>query len=303
MQPGILRYIARRIVFAGLLIFCSSSAAFLLARIVPGDYFTDLQLDPAYVAAERARLGLDRPLPQQYGDWLAGGLRLDFGESLKFGRPVGDLIRERAGNTLVLGASALILATLIGIPLGVVSGTRRRSAIGSFAKVTSLVLLSVPPLITSLVVLLIAVRTGWFAIGAGHPLLPSLALALPIAAVLERLQSQAIAATLDDPAVLAAFARGIPPRRVIWRHCLRLSLKPVLAIYGVIVGGVLSGSFVVEVVMAWPGLGHLMQQALLSRDFYLISGCAAVGSVFLALGILLSDLALLAVDPRLGEAA
>ena len=302
MQPGILRYIARRILFAGLLVFCSSSAAFVLARLAPGDYFTDMQMDPAFVAAERARLGLDRPLPQQYGDWLASGLRLDFGESLRFRRPVGDLIRERAGNTLLLGASALILATVAGIPLGVVSGTRRRSAAGVMAKSASLVLLSIPPLITSLVLLLIALRTGWFAIGAGHLLLPSLALALPIAAVLERLQSQAIAATLGEPSIMAAFARGIPTARVIWRHCLRLSLKPVLAIYGVIVGGVLSGSFVVEVVMSWPGLGDLMHQALLSRDLYLVSGCAAVGSLFLAAGILLSDLALLAVDPRVGEA-
>jgi len=303
VQSSLLRYIARRTVLAALLVFCASSAAFVLTRLAPGDYFSEFPLDPAFVARERARLGLDRPLAQQYAVWLSRGLRLDFGESLRFGRPVRDLICERAGNTVLLGVSALTIATLVGIPLGVVSGTRRRSALGAIAKSLSIVLLSVPPLITSLVLLLIAVRTGWFAIGQGNVFLPALALALPVAAVLERLQAQAIAATLDDPAVLAARGRGVPPSRVIWRHCLRLSLKPVLAIYGVIVGGVLSGSFIVEVVMSWPGLGDLMFQALLSRDLYLVSGCAAVGSVFLAAGILASDLALIAIDPRVGEAA
>ena len=301
MQSGITRYIARRAVLAVLLVLLASSAAFVLTRLAPGDYFSDPQFDPAFVAAERARLGLDRPLLEQYGDWLAAGLLLDFGESLRFRRPVSALIRERAGNTVLLGVTALVAATAMGIPIGVVTGTRRRGVVAAVARSASIVLLSIPPLVTSLALLLIASRTGWFPIGGGHVLLPALALALPVAAVLERLQSQAIAETLNEPAVLAAIARGIPPDRVIWRHCLRLSLKPVLAIYGVIVGSVLSGSFVVEIVMAWPGLGGLMYDALLSRDLYLVAGCAAVGSVFLALGILLSDLALLALDPRLRE--
>jgi peptide/nickel transport system permease protein len=103
--------------------------------------------------------------------------------------------------------------------------------------------------------------------------------------------------------MVAARARGIPVRLVIWRHAFRLSLRPVLAIYGITIGSVLSGSFAVEVVMSWSGLGQLMYQALQARDLYLVAGCAATGSLCLAVGIFLTDVASAALDPRAGEAA
>jgi peptide/nickel transport system permease protein len=133
--------------------------------------------------------------------------------------------------------------------------------------------------------------------------LPALALALPIAAALERLQSQAMAEALREPSVTAALARGISRRRAIWVHAFRLSLKPVLGVLGIVIGTVLSGSFVVEIVMTWPGLGDLMFQALVARDLYLAAGCAASGAVFLAAGLLAADLALAVVDPRTMDAA
>jgi peptide/nickel transport system permease protein len=126
---------------------------------------------------------------------------------------------------------------------------------------------------------------------------------LPIAASLERLQSRSLREALTEPCVMAALARGVPRQRVIWKHALRLALRPVLAIYGIIIGGVLSGSFVVEIVMSWQGLGDLMYQALQARDLYLVAGCAAAGSCGLALGILVSDLAMAAIDPRVEERA
>ncbi len=307
----------RRAVFAVLLVFVVSSASLVLARLAPAD--DAFGTDPAILAAERHRLGLDQPLFEQYADWLARGVRFDFGESLRFRRPVAALIRERAGNTALLGLSALGLATLVGIPVGVFTGSRLGGVLVGAARGASIALLSVPPLVTSLVLLLVAARTGWFPTGglpnvpagAGpidaaaiitrHLFLPSLALALPIAASLERLQSRALAEALADPCVVAAIARGVPRRRVIWKHAFRLALKPVLAIYGITIGSVLSGSFVVEIVMSWQGLGDLMYQALQARDLYLVAGCAAAGSCCLALGILMSDLALVAVDPRVEE--
>jgi peptide/nickel transport system permease protein len=295
VQTGALRYIVGRVLTALLLVFVVSSASFVLARIAPGDHLSGFEDDPAYAAAERHRLGLDRPMSAQYVSWLARGLRLDFGESLRFRRPVTVLLRERAWNTALLGVCALLLATALGIPLGVLSGSGH-GALPSLVRGTSLVLLSIPPLITSLVLMLAAVRLH---LHLPRVVLPTLALALPIAALLERLQSRSLDEALREPSIVAAVGRGIPRSRVVWRHGLRLSLKPVLAIYGVIVGGVLSGSFVVEIVMGWPGLGDLMYEALVSRDLYLVAGCAAAVSVFLAGGILLADLALLAVDPRI----
>jgi peptide/nickel transport system permease protein len=166
----------------------------------------------------------------------------------------------------------------------------------------SIVLISVPPLISALVLLTIAARTGWLPIsgmgGISHLVLPTIALALPVAASLERLQSQSIADALALPSTLAARARGIHGARLLWRHGWRQSLAPVLAIYGIIIGSLFSGSFAVEIVTSWPGLGRLMLDALMARDTHLVAGCAAAGATFLALGLLAADLVHALVDPR-----
>jgi peptide/nickel transport system permease protein len=307
-------YLVRRLLLAVLLVFGVSSAALMLVEAAPGDSVDVFDLDPAVAAAERQRLGLDRPFLVRYGDWLGRAVRLDLGESVKYGRPVRQLVAERAWKTALLGATALLLATLVGVPAGIITGSRHNLGT-ALARALSLVFVSVPPLVTSLALLLLAARTGWFPVGgfaAGgdstsawttltYLVLPAIALALPIAASLERLQSQAMHEALADPSIQAARARGCSFRRVVWRHALKLSLKPVLAIYGVIVGSVLSGSFAVEIVTSWPGLGALMYEALVSRDLYLVAGCAAAGSLFLAFGILLADVALTLVDPRIEE--
>jgi peptide/nickel transport system permease protein len=317
VYSGLFRFILRRTTFAAALVFLVSSASLVLAHYAPPE--DAFGTDRAVLERERHRLGFDQPLPQQYSQWLTRSLRLDFGESLRFRRPVTALVRERAGNTALLGVSGLLLATAIGIPLGVFTGSRRGGVLVGAARLLSIVLLSLPSLVTSLVLLLVAARTGWLPAGglpqiptgagalesaavvARYLFLPSVALALPVAASIERLQSQSLREALADPCIIAALARGVPRRRVIWRHALRLSLKPVIAIYGITIGAVLSGSFVVEIVMSWQGLGDLMFQALQARDLYLIAGCAATGSAGLAAGILLSDLALVAVDPRVEE--
>jgi ABC-type dipeptide/oligopeptide/nickel transport system permease component len=134
--------------------------------------------------------------------------------------------------------------------------------------------------------------------GISHLILPTIALALPVAATLERLQSQSIADALARPSTLAARARGIHGARLLWRHGWRLSLAPILGTYGIIIGSLFSGSFAVEIVTSWPGLGALMLQALMVRDTYLVAGCAAAGATFLALGVLAADLVHALVDPR-----
>jgi peptide/nickel transport system permease protein len=174
-----------------------------------------------------------------------------------------------------------------------------------------------PPLITSLPLIFIAARTGWMPIAgmrsAGEPpagltldllhhlIVPAGALALPLAAMFERLQAQAMSEAMGSPFVLATLARGVPLPRIIWRDALKASLRQIAAVYGIVVGTLLSGSFVVEVITAWPGLGRLMLDALRARDVFLVAGCAGAGSIFLALGSLLSDAALALVDPRAAE--
>ena len=312
-------YFLRRLMLAVLLVYTVSSASLVLVRLAPGDYVTT-ELPPGtrpeVVEQMRARLGLNRSLSEQYRDWLVHAVRLDFGRSLLYGSPVSDLIRDAAANTAVLAATALAVATFIGLPFGIVSGSRS-GLLSNAIRAVSVVLLSLPPLLTSLVLLVVAARTGWFPVGdmrsagsvaspAGdllwHLAVPATALALPIAAMFERLQSQAMADVVGQPYVLAALARGIPRSRIVWRDALKPAVRPAVAVYGLVVATLLSGSFAVETVTAWPGLGQLMLNALRARDLYLVAGCAAAGSLFLAFGTLCSDMALALVDPRAGEA-
>jgi peptide/nickel transport system permease protein len=320
-----LGYLARRLAFSVLLVAVVSSAALLLTSAAPGDITSEqvgTGVSPQSIAAERARLGLDRPVAEQFARWASRAVRLDFGTSLMYGRPVAGLVAERAGNTLVLALTALLVALLAGVPLGVVSGSRRGAVAGTI-RAASLLALSLPTLVSSLLLVFVAARTGWLPIGgmasvdpggahgwlapaadlARHLVLPVLALALPLAAAIERLQSEATASTLGERFVTAAAARGVPRGRILWRDGLRPALRPVAAVFGVVFGNLLSGSFVVEIVTSWPGLGRLMFDALRSRDLYLVAGCAAAGGVFLAVGALMSDAALAAIDPRLRGSA
>jgi peptide/nickel transport system permease protein len=142
---------------------------------------------------------------------------------------------------------------------------------------------------------------AWAADLARHLPLPALALALPLAATFERLQAQAMTETIHQPFIVAALARGVSWRKLLIDHAWRASLRSMCAIYGLAIGALLSGSFVVEYVTAWPGLGRLMYEALRARDIYLVAGCAAMGGVFLAIGSVVADLLLFAADPRVRE--
>lgn len=315
-----IRYIARRLAFALFLVMAVSSASLLLSRLAPGDFVTEslgTRASQQAIEQQRARFGLNRSIGEQYRAWLAAAARLDFGYSMQYERPVRDLIPERAANTAILALTALVCATLIGVPLGVVSGSRRGGVLAGVIRAASVVLLSMPPLLTSLFLVFVAARTGWLPIAGmrsatvpadgafmdliRHLIVPAAAIALPLAAMLERLQAQAMSETIAEPFVLASLARGVPRSRIVWHGALKAALRPVAAIYGLIIGSLLSGSFAVEVITAWPGLGSLMLQALRTRDVYLVAGCAGAGALFLAGGTLVSDLALAAIDPRASE--
>ena len=313
-------FLLRRALFALLLVFVVSSSALILTRLAPGAVGdVGINADPEEQKRLRAELGLDRPLVEQYVRWLTHAARLDFGPSIVFSRPVNELLGERALNTAMLAFVALLAATLVGIPTGVLTGSHPDGLLAKSLRAMSLVVLSIPPLVGSLTLILIAARTGWFPIGgmtgsagtsdwstwlgdlATHIPLPALALAAPLAATLERLQAQSIADARREPFVHAALARGITPDEAIWRHAWPVSLGPVLGLYGVAIGSLFSGSFVVEVVTAWPGLGRLMYDALRARDLYLVAGCAATGALFLALGTFVADALQVAIDPRRRE--
>ena len=315
------RFLARRLLFAGILIALTSSSALFLARIAPGDMTSQLGpfASPVEVESTRTRFNLDRSPISQWGLWVSRAMRFDFGESFLYNRPVAPLVVRAAGNTALLGVVSLLTATLVGLSLGVFTGARS-GPLPMLVRSVSLVCVSLPPLVTSLALVFLAARTGWVPAGGmvsstasdptwsawtldvlWHLPLPVFALALPMAATFERLQSQSMADAVHQPFVLAAIARGVPSKRVLLRHAWPSSLRPICGIYGLAIGALLSGSFIVEFVTAWPGLGRLTFEALRARDVYLVAACAASGAAFLALGTMTGDLLLAAADPRVRQ--
>jgi peptide/nickel transport system permease protein len=315
------RFLARRLLFAAILIAITSSSALLLARLAPGDMTSQLGPFASQVEVEntRTRFNLDRSPVAQWWLWVSRAMRFDFGDSFLYNRPVASLIGRAAANTALLGIVSLITATFVGLSLGVFTGARS-GPLPMLVRGVSIVCVSLPPLVTSLAFVFVAARTGWLPAGGmesstasdptwaawaidvlWHLPLPVLALALPMAATFERLQSQSMADAVHQPFVLAAIARGVPAKRVLLRHAWPSSLRPICGVYGLAIGALLSGSFIVEFVTAWPGLGRLTFEALRARDVYLVAACAATGAAFLALGTMTGDLLLAAADPRVRQ--
>ena len=310
--------LVRRAISGLLLVWIVASCAFLLAALAPGDIAdaaAGFGATPAQRAAIRAEAGLDRPLPVQYGAWLARLVRGDLGTSLLYRAPVGPMVRDRAVNTAILALAALALALLLGLPPAILCASRPDAIAARAVRATSLLLLSVPPFVGALALVFVAARTGWLPAGGmtsgadltglpwladvlWHLPLPALALALPLAATFERQQTTALVEALASPAVQAARARGVGQARIVGRHAWRLSLTPVVALGGLAMAALLGGAFVVETIAAWPGLGRLTHDALRARDIPLVAGCALAGSTVLAVGLFVSDVLAAWVDPR-----
>jgi peptide/nickel transport system permease protein len=314
--------LVRRAVHGLLLLVGVSVLSFVLVELAPGDYFAEMRLDPriseATVGALRSRYGLDRPLPERYARWVASLARGELGYSFAYGQPVGPLLWPRLRNTLLLTVTATALAWLLAVPLGTWWATRRRGPADAGLTGLTAVLLALPDLVLVLGLLLLAVRTGWFPAGgmvslgheqmpwgarvkdvAFHLVLPVTALVLGIAPALVRYVRASVADALGAPFVRAARAHGIPERRVLFRHALPAAANPLISLFGLSLAGLLSMSLLVEVVLSWPGLGPLLLEAILARDFHLVLGPVLASTFLLLGGNLLADLLLAAADPRI----
>ena len=296
------RFLLRRLAHTAFVLLGVSLLTFLFVELAPGDYFSEMRLDPRIapetVAALRARYGVTSPLPVRYARWLAGALRGDLGYSFAYGIPAAPLVWTRALNTLQLTATAMAFAWLLAVPLGAWCAWRRGRWFDRFTSTGLAALIAVPELLLALALLMLAVRTGWFPTG-GHLFLPACALALGSLPVLARHTRAAVAEALAMPFARAACAHGIAGGRLLFRHALPAAINPVITLLGFSLGGLLSGSLVVEAVLSWPGLGTLLLEAILARDVYVVIAGVMLSTVMLAAGNLIADLLLYAADPRI----
>jgi len=274
---------------------------------VPGDP-AQVMLGESAAASDvdelRTRLGLDRPLPAQYLQFIRGVVQGDFGTSFRYGTPVFQEIAQRLPNTLQLALAAMSVAIVIAIPLGVLGALYRGRAIDQAAMTVSLVGISMPNFwLGPLLAIVFAVGLGWLPVsGIGdwrHLVLPAVTLGAALAAILARMTRASLIEELRELYVLAARARGLSQTRAVLRHALRNSLIPVVTILGLQFGAVLTGTIITETIFAWPGVGRLLIQAINFRDYPLIQGCILfIASTYVMVNLLV-DLAYGWLDPRI----
>ena len=301
------RFLARRLALTIPVLLGVATLVFSLIHLIPGDPAQAMLGETAAqqdVDALRARLGLDRPLIEQYGGFLRSAARGDLGTSLRTNQPVTAAIVERLPATLELAAAAMLVALGFSLPLGIVAAVRRGTAVDYAATTVALLGISIPNFwLGPLLAIVFAVELGWLPVsGRGslaHLVLPAISLGAALAAILARMTRASLLEELREPYVAAARARGASLARAVLRHALRNSLIPVVTLVGLQFGAVLTGAVITETIFAWPGIGRLLIQSIGFRDYPLVQGCILFIAVTYVGVNLLTDLLYGVLDPRI----
>ncbi|MET7394995.1 nickel ABC transporter permease [Dactylosporangium sp. NPDC005572] len=296
-------------------LFGISVISFLVIRMIPGDVISSIMGqdfgDPAVEAEMRRYFGLDMPVHEQFFTWFGDLLRGDLGTSMRTGQPVLDEILQRLPSTLLLAISALLVAVLLSIPLGILSATRRNGPLDAVARVVSLIGLSVPNFwLGILLVYVFSVSLGWLpsqgaSEGGGlldnvrYLVLPAVTLGASLAAINMRMTRSSMLEVLNQDYVRTARAKGLAERVIMVRHALRNSLIPVVTVLGIELGALLGGTVIVEQVFAWPGLGTMVIRGISQRDYPVVQGTLLFLAFFYVLVNYLVDLVYTYLDPRL----
>lgn len=313
---AMLKLILNRVLQGILVLLIISALIFALLAATGGDALSALSSDPlvseATVKNLRHIYGLDQPLPVRYARWLAGAVRGELGESFSYRAPVSTILWPRLRATLMLTTVALAMAWAVALTLGALAARRKGGWTDRFCGLLILLATSTPRIVLALVALAVAARTGLFNVGADpanasslgnfkRVLLPAFVLCVPLVALFLAQVREGLGEALREEFVQVARAKGLPERVVVLRHALRAALNPLLTIFGYSLGGVMSGSVIVETVLSWPGLGQLSVVAVRSRDVPLLMGVVLVTATAVLIGNLVADILLRLNDPRLRE--
>lgn len=300
-----IRYILGRVAQAIFSIFFITTLVFLLVRLT-GDPSQILAPEFATSAVEdkiKVELGLDKPLYEQYAKYMGGLLTFNLGTSFR-GPPVSQVLLDHLPATATLALAAIVVAIVVAVPLGVLSALKRGSKIDAFARGVALFGQSVPGFWLAIMgILVFAVLLRWVPVagrtGPSSYILPALVLGLaPVAGIVRLLRSSMLEVQESD-FVRMARAKGLPEGVIVRRHELRNAIIPVLTFAGLLVGGLMNGSVVVENVFAWPGIGKMTLDAVESRDFPVVQGTVIMSAIFLILANLVVDILYVLVDPRI----
>jgi ABC-type dipeptide/oligopeptide/nickel transport system permease component len=300
-------FILRRAALALPLALLVATMVFSLIHLIPGDP-VEMMLGEGVARGEvealRQRLGLDRPLLEQYGRYLGGLLRGDMGRSLHFGRPVREVVAEHFPATLQLAVASLLIALALSLPLGILAALHRGGWIDHASRVAALMGVSVPNFwLGPMLILLFAIYWDLFPVsgrsGPASLVLPALTLGAGLAGLLTRLVRSSLGDELHRPYLVAARAKGLTRRGAVVRHALKNALLPVVTVVGLQFGALLTGAIITETIFAWPGLGRLIVQAIRLRDYPLVQGGVLVIALIYVGMNLATDVAYALLDPRI----
>lgn len=307
-----LRFVGKRLVYAFLTVWLLATATFFLMHMLPGNPFMGTKpLDPAVETALIEKYGLDKPLYEQYGTYMANVAQGDLGSSLVSGRSVTDIIAQAFPISFDLGVRALIFALIMGLLLGVVAALKRGTAWDTGLMLLALLGVSVPSFILGALLqyylglgLYQATGVRFFAImgwaGENSKLLPAFALAFGTVAIISRLMRTSMIEVLGQDYVRTAEAKGLSRRQVVVHHCLRNAIMPVVTVLGPLVAVLLTGTFAIESVFSIPGLGSYFVDSVRSSDYPVIVGTTLFFGAFLVVCNLVVDVFHSFIDPQVG---
>jgi ABC-type dipeptide/oligopeptide/nickel transport system permease component len=315
-------YMTRRLVQVIPLLFGLAVLNFALVHLAPGDPLTyivgDAGADPQLAAQLRRSLGLDLPVGEQFVRYVSSLARGDLGASLYYRQPVLSVLLDRVPATVLLMGTQLIIAILIGVPIGAIAARRRNSAVDGALSTFAVIGFSVPVFWSAqMLILLFAVQLRLVPSGgltdaradheglryivdvAWHLALPAFTLALVNTALVSRIARASMIDVLWRDFVTTARAKGLAERTVIWSHVLRNALLPIVTVIGLEIGQILAGTIVTETVFAWPGMGRLMYDSISRRDYPVILGGFLLAAVAVVIANLLTDILYASLDPRI----
>ncbi len=314
-MDNLFRLIGQRLALGALTLLVVSVLIFFAVELLPGDLAEAVLGQAATeetVAAMRDQLGLDRPAPVRYLEWLGGAVTGDFGSSLVTGERVGDAIGERFQNTLMLAAYAALIAVPVSITLGILVALLRNSVFDRVANVLTLTSISSPEFFLGYILILyLSVKTGWFPAIASQTadmtlgeymyrtFLPALTLVLVVTAHMMRMTRAAIINLLASPYIEMARLKGVSPLKVIVKHALPNAWAPIINVVALNLAYLITGVVLVEVVFVYPGIGQLLVDAVSKRDFPIVQACCLIFAATFILLNLAADVGSILTNPRL----
>lgn len=305
IQRGMGKFIVRRLLETVFVIWVIASLTFLLLRVLPGGPFdSEKALPPEVMANLEKKYHLNDSLSQQYFNYMGDLLRGDLGQSYKYvGRDISSIIAETLPNSIQLGVYALLISYIIGLPAGVLAGWKRGTWMDSSAMFLAISGVSLPSfLMAPIAVIIFTFWLGWFEPalweGPAYYVLPMVVLGIRPAAVIARLTRASVLEVIHADYIRTAKAKGLDSRTVLFKHVLRNSLIPVLTLSGPLAANILTGSFVIELIFAIPGIAKHLVASVTNRDYPLILGTTLLFSLMLVIANLVTDLLVAVVDPR-----